>query len=273
MPDIHAALSAAQSTLSPHHPSPPHKEGGGSRGGMDSSPNPSNQHPKPDPKPLPPPRQPDSTSESLAGYDPEATARNRSHTRNRQRGQSKRRFLEALREYPLVMRAARLGGHHLSTFHRWADADPSFARAWEEALAVGVERLELRVHEDAIHGTDREATLQRMFALKRHKPEYREGFTVTHKSDRSGAQEAALLRRAVVEALADYPEARAALASVLARMTGTGSASGDELGAGATDPAARVGQHLERLQASTIAATDEDDVVEGEWSEGEESGP
>jgi hypothetical protein len=132
------------------------------------------------------------------------------------------RILAALQEYPILGRAARLGGVSPSTLGDWRRADPALRLAVEEALDAGVERIELRAHQDAVHGTDREGTLMRMFTLKRHRPEYRDNVTVHHRGGGQDARDAALLRRAMVEALGPYPEARAALAAALARLGGAG---------------------------------------------------
>jgi hypothetical protein len=129
-------------------------------------------------------------------------------------------ILAALRQYPLLNRAARLGGIRPRTLGNWRHDDPEFRADVEEALDEGIERIELRAHEDAIEGTDREATLQRMFTLKRWRPEYRDNVTVHHRGGGQDARDAALLRRAMVESLGPYPEARAALAAALARLGG-----------------------------------------------------
>ena len=129
-------------------------------------------------------------------------------------------ILAALREYPLIGRAARAGGISPRTFQEWRRDDPELRAATEEARDEGIERIELRAHEDAVHGNDREGTLMRMFTLKRHRPEYRDNVTVRHEGGGQDARDAALLRRAMVEALGPYPEARAALAATLARLGG-----------------------------------------------------
>ena len=133
------------------------------------------------------------------------------------------RILAALREYPLLGRAARAGGISPSTLATWRHDDAELRAAVEEARDEGIERIELRAHEDAINGNDREGTLMRIFTLKRHRPEYRDNVTVRHEGGGQDARDAALLRRAMVEALGPYPEARAALAATLARLGGVGS--------------------------------------------------
>lgn len=161
-------------------------------------------------------------------------------------------ILGALRQYPLLNRAARLGGVKPRTLQRWRHDDPELRAAVEEAIDEGIERLELRAHEDAVEGTDREATLQRMFTIKRWRPEYRDNVTVHHQGGGQDARDAALLRRAMVEALGPYPEARAALAATLARLGGvTSETSSPAL------PASRPGEE------ETPRAPD-DDVVDAE---------
>lgn len=162
-------------------------------------------------------------------------------------------ILAALRQYPLINRAARIGGIAPRTLLTWRHDDPQLRADVEEAIEEGIERLELRAHEDAVHGSDREATLQRMFTLKRWRPEYRDNMTVHHQSGGQDARDAALLRRAMVEALGPFPEARAALAATLARLGGV--ASGDSHPAlTASGPAAEEGR-------SPPAASDGDVLV------------
>lgn len=132
------------------------------------------------------------------------------------------RILAALREYPLLGRAARAGGVSPRTLATWRRDDAELRAAVAEARDEGIEKIELRAHEDALHGNDREGTLMRMFTLKRHRPEYRDNVTVRHEGGGQDARDAALLRRAMVEALGPYPEARAALAATLARLGGVG---------------------------------------------------
>lgn len=136
-------------------------------------------------------------------------------------------FLAALREYPLVNRAARAAGVGKSTVYDWRREDPDFRAAWAEALDEGVERIEEVTHRAAINDHTREGTLQRMFTLKRWRPEYRDNVTVSHQGGGQDARDAALLRRAMVEALGPYPEARAALAATLARLAAGAVATGD----------------------------------------------
>ena len=140
------------------------------------------------------------------------------------------RFLDALRSMPLVNRAARAAGVAPRTVYDWRQQDPEFRAAWAEALDEGVERIEAVAHAAALHGSDREATLQRIFVLKRHRPEYRDNVTVRHQGGGQDARDAALLRRAMVEALGPYPEARAALASTLARLAAGAVATGEPAG-------------------------------------------
>jgi hypothetical protein len=143
--------------------------------------------------------------------------------RNRKTPAAIAQILAALREYPLLGRAARAGGIAPSTFNQWRHDDAELRLAVEEARDEGIERIELRAHQDALHGNDREGTLMRMFTLKRHRPEYRDNVTVRHEGGGQDARDAALLRRAMVESLGPYPEARAALAATLARLGGVAS--------------------------------------------------
>jgi hypothetical protein len=139
-------------------------------------------------------------------------------------------YLDALRDMPLYGRAARIAGVSQNTADQWRRSDPDFRLAVREAYNEGVERIEAVAHRAALEGTDREATLQRIFVLKRHKPEYRDNVTIKHEGDAGQhARDAALLRRAMVEALGPFPEARAALAAALARLS---AGSDGQLGEG-----------------------------------------
>lgn len=52
------------------------------------------------------------------------------------------RFAKVLAETCNVAAAAAAAGRTLATVHRWRSVDAAFAAAWEEALAVGYDRLE-----------------------------------------------------------------------------------------------------------------------------------
>lgn len=105
------------------------------------------------------------------------------------------RFVEALRESPHLMRAARAGGHTIGTFKKYKKLNPEFSEAWDDAMEEGIERAEVAVHDRAFIGVDRPVFQQgvevgtvkeysdslAMFLLKAHKPEkYRERTEVKH---------------------------------------------------------------------------------------------
>lgn len=77
------------------------------------------------------------------------------------------KFLAALAEYPLIVRAARHAG--ISRQHAYAERnrDPRFAEAWKEALDVGVAKLEKALWKRGVEKSDVAA----IFLLKAHKPE------------------------------------------------------------------------------------------------------
>ncbi|MCD2317403.1 hypothetical protein LQ954_14740 [Sphingomonas sp. IC-11] len=52
------------------------------------------------------------------------------------------RFAKVLAETCNVAAAAAAAGRTLATVHRWRSVDAAFAAAWEEALAIGYDRLE-----------------------------------------------------------------------------------------------------------------------------------
>lgn len=51
-------------------------------------------------------------------------------------------FLAALREYPVVQHACDAVGVNRSLVYRRREAEPAFAKAWEEAMEAGIDRAE-----------------------------------------------------------------------------------------------------------------------------------
>lgn len=61
-------------------------------------------------------------------------------------------FLKALSELPTVARASEAAGIPKTIAYRWRKEDPLFARAWDDALESGVDRMEQAVMQRVIDG-------------------------------------------------------------------------------------------------------------------------
>ena len=105
-------------------------------------------------------------------------------------------FLRCLEEVPNVSRAARAIGMTRRAVYAAAKISDEFHEAWEEALDVGVDRIEEELHNRAVLGVSRPvfqggkhvgATTEysdnlMIFLLKAHRPKrYRENSTIEHR--------------------------------------------------------------------------------------------
>ncbi len=89
----------------------------------------------------------------------------------------KKRFLTALAAGHSVMTAAEAAGVARQTVYRWRQEDETFARAWDEAIEAGTDRLEDEALRRAFAGSD---TLL-IFLLKARRPtKYRDTHHVQH---------------------------------------------------------------------------------------------
>lgn len=61
-------------------------------------------------------------------------------------------FLDALREIPNVVRAARKVGVSRRYMYDVYEAEPDFAKRWDDAIAEGVESIEAEMHRRAYEG-------------------------------------------------------------------------------------------------------------------------
>jgi hypothetical protein len=88
----------------------------------------------------------------------------------------KRKFLSEIAKFPNVTRAAGLAKIHKTVVYLWKRHDPSFARAWDEALQVGVGVLEDRAFDIALKGDPDSNSTARLieFLLRAHDPKYRD---------------------------------------------------------------------------------------------------
>jgi len=93
------------------------------------------------------------------------------------RATRKKRFLAVLAAGHSVMTAAEAAGVARQTVYRWRQEDEAFARAWDEAIEAGTDRLEDEALRRAFAGSD---TLL-IFLLKARRPaKYRDTHHVQH---------------------------------------------------------------------------------------------
>lgn len=64
-------------------------------------------------------------------------------------------FLAALREVPVVSRACDAVGIERSTAYRAREADEQFAKDWDDAMEVGIDRAEAEAFRRAVEGTEK----------------------------------------------------------------------------------------------------------------------
>lgn len=93
----------------------------------------------------------------------------------------KNAFIQGLIDTHTVFRAATIAGISKKTAYLWAEADPQFAEAWQDALESSSDDLETCMYERA----KQKDTLAGIFLLKKYRPEFRDKVSV----DLSGVQE------------------------------------------------------------------------------------
>lgn len=64
-------------------------------------------------------------------------------------------FLAALAEVPVVVHACKAAGVNRATAWRAREADPEFAKAWDEALEEGIDRAEQEAFRRAVVGYEK----------------------------------------------------------------------------------------------------------------------
>ena len=124
------------------------------------------------------------------------------------RPRRKRAFLHALADTVNVARACRKAGIPRRTAYDWRDADPDFARRWNDALDDGIDLLEAELHRRAFEGVEKPvwhkgeqvgttrhySDALAMFLLKAHRPErYRDNYRAPEAAP-AGADPAAVTR-------------------------------------------------------------------------------
>ena len=108
-------------------------------------------------------------------------------------------FLDALAQHGNVSRAARTARISRVHLYRERREDPTFAQAWGDALAIGLDSLEDVANVRARKGSD---TLI-IFLLKAHRPEkYRDIQHLEHSGPEGGPIPVVIDRRAALAAIA-----------------------------------------------------------------------
>lgn len=69
-------------------------------------------------------------------------------------------FLAALAELPVVVHACKAAGVNRSTAWRAREADPEFARAWDDAMEEGIDRAEQEAFRRAVAGYEEPVVYQ-----------------------------------------------------------------------------------------------------------------
>ncbi len=110
----------------------------------------------------------------------------------------RRKFLECLQECGQIAESYRSAGIPCSTLYRLRQLDPAFARAWDESLEIGLDRLEDEAIRRALTGIEHPVFYQGRevgsvrrysdglltFMLKRRRPErYRDRFDLEASDD------------------------------------------------------------------------------------------
>ena len=139
------------------------------------------------------------------------------------RPRRKRAFLHALADTVNVAAACRDAGVPRRTVYDWRDADPDFARRWNDALDDGIDLLEAMLHRRAFEGVEKPvwhrgeqvgttrhySDALAMFLLKAHRPErYRDNYRAPTPAPASAAADM-FPATATVAVMAHVPAAAA----------------------------------------------------------------
>lgn len=90
-------------------------------------------------------------------------------------------FLEALRNMPVIRHACDAVGVNRSTAWRAREADPAFAKDWDDALQDGIDRAEAAAFHRAVDGFEEPVVDKGRLAYRY------ERYTITHEHAESGA--------------------------------------------------------------------------------------
>ncbi len=155
-------------------------------------------------------------------FDINSTRKKRLSTKARQK-----LFLEAYAEHANVLLAARAAGIHRTTVYKWQEHDTDFAFAFNQAKEDAKDTLRAEIYRRAVEGWDEpvyqlgkyrgvvrkyDSTLL-IFQAKMMMPEYREKQSVDVTS--TSAQDMQVIQETIMQALADYPEQKIAVAQAL----------------------------------------------------------
>lgn len=165
-------------------------------------------------------------------------------------------FLAALREMPVVQHACNAVGIERSTAYRARQADPDFAKAWDEAMEAGVDRAEQEAFRRAVVGFEEPVVHQGRvsYVYERHvDSEGKESYTPV--LDAAGQPVILTVRKYSDALLAKVLSARRAAyrtsATELTSPDGSMSPVADE-----STRAARLAQLMAQAQARKAAVSD-----------------
>jgi hypothetical protein len=85
---------------------------------------------------------------------------------------SKKQFLDALRENHIVLAASRKTGISKTSYYRWRQEDPKFAKAADEAIHEGIELVNDAAEGTIVNAIKNQDTGSARFWLKHHHPAY-----------------------------------------------------------------------------------------------------
>ena len=139
-------------------------------------------------------------------------------------------FLEAFAEHANVLLAARPAGINRTTAYTWLEHDEDFSFAFNQAKEDARDTLRAEIYRRALEGWDEDVYQLGKYAGTVHKydttllifhtkmmiPEYRDKQSVDLTTTNTNTNDLKSLHDAIATALADYPEARIAVAQALA---------------------------------------------------------
>lgn len=141
-----------------------------------------------------------------------------------------RLFLEEFAKHAIVLTAARSAGVSRQMVYKWLEHDQDFSFAYNLAKEDARDVLRTEIYRRAKEGWDEKVYQLGNFAGTVHKysdtllifhskalmPEYREKQQLDVNTTTTNTQDIKLLHDAIATALADYPDARIAVAAMLA---------------------------------------------------------
>ena len=152
-------------------------------------------------------------------------------------------FLETLAETVNVSAACRKAGIRRRTAYNWRNADPRFAREWDDALEDGIDAMEAELHRRAFEGVEKPVwhkgqqvgTVRHysdglaMFLLKAHRPaRYRDTYRPPETDRFPRAHAAAVTVAGVPVTATTATVTRAPAAAMTATMAVAGASTGPD---------------------------------------------